>query len=114
MNLLIVAVEDREKVQDFLSVLVELDVAGLQVMDSSTVMEILAREAPIFAGLRQLITRPTAESKMIFGVVQEDDILPRLDRLLKRVDLDLDEPGNGYAMLLPIAGCIGSLDFEGD
>jgi len=112
MKLLIVAVESQEHVEDFLSVLVELEVAGLQVMEARTVMELLAREAPIFAGLRQLITRPKAESKIILGITQQDDVLQKLDRLLKKIGLDLNRPGFGYAVLLPLADAIGRLSLD--
>jgi len=114
MNLLIVAIEDQEHVEDFLSVLVELDVAGLQVVDSATVMEVLAREAPIFAGLRQLLTRPKAAGKIILGLAKGDDALDKLDKLLKKIDLDMDSPGIGYALLAPIAQWRGLLDFDDD
>jgi len=112
MNLLIVALEDQEHVEDFLSVLVELDVAGLQIMDSLTVMEMLAREAPIFAGLRKLITRPKAESKIILGITEQDSILPKLDKLLKKIGFDLNKPGFGYAVLLRLTDSIGQLTFD--
>lgn len=111
MKLLMLVVEDSEQVEDCLSAVVELDVAGIQVLDASTVMDVLAREAPIFAGLRELITRPKAESKLIFGIAK-GDILRELDTLLKRVGIDLDEPGVGFAFLLPVDGHIGQLDFE--
>jgi len=114
MNLLIVAIEDQEQVEDFLSVLVELDVAGLQVVDSATVMEVLAREAPIFAGLRQLISRPKAAGKIIVGVAKSDEVLPKLARLLKKIGLDLDSPGVGYALLVGISQSQGLLDFDED
>ncbi|MFP3938181.1 MAG: hypothetical protein ACLFVW_07540 [Phycisphaerae bacterium] len=110
MNLLIVAVADEEYVDDFLAALVDLDVNGLEVVDSSTVMEILAQDAPIFAGLRQLMSRPKAAGKLILGVTAEDDILQRLDKLLKRLDLDLSDPGTGYALLLPVTDWLGDLD----
>jgi len=113
MNLLMVIVKGQEKVEDFLSVLIELDVAGLQVLDSSSVMEVLAHEAPIFAGLRQLMIRPQAESKTIIGLT-EHDILPELERLVKKIGLDLNEPGTGYAFLLPIEKFIGYLDFDSE
>ena len=113
MNLLIAVVEDEEHVEDFLSVLVELDVAGLQVLDSASVVEVLAREAPIFAGLRQLITRPTAASKTLVGIAPKD-ILPELGRLLKKIGLQIDKPGTGYAVQVPIGGSIGHLDFDSE
>jgi hypothetical protein len=114
MNLLVVAVADEETVEDFLTVLVELDVDGLEVCDSSTVMEILAQETPIFAGLRQLMTRPKAAGKLILGVTEEDDVLPRLDKLLKRVDVDLSVPGTGYALLLPVTDSLGDVGLAED
>lgn len=114
MNLLVVAARDQGNVEDFLSVLVELDVAGLEVLESSSVMQVLARHAPIFAGLRQLITRPKTESRIILGLTENDDILLRLDALLRKIGLDLGEPGVGYAILVPTAQWIGHLDFEAE
>jgi len=113
MNLLIAVVEDEEHLEDFLSALVELDVTGLQVLNSASVVEVLAREAPIFAGLRQLITRPTAESKTLVGIAPRD-VLPDLSRLLKKIGLEIDQPGTGYAVQVPLGGAIGHLDFDGE
>jgi len=112
MNLLIVVVKDQDYVDDFLSVLVELDVSGLQILDSSSVIELLAQRAPIFAGLRQLVARPKAESKIILGLVQEDDFLSKMDFLLRKVKLNLDQQGIGYAVLVPTIQSIGQLDLD--
>lgn len=111
MKLLVLVVEDADQVDDCLSAVVDLDVAGVQVVDSSTVMDVLAREAPIFAGLRELITRPKAESRLILGLT-ERDVLLELDRLLKRVNIDLSKPGVGYAFILSLEAHIGRLDFD--
>ncbi len=110
MKLLIVAVADEEYVDDFLAALVDLDVDGLEVVDSSTVMEVLAKDTPIFAGLRQLMSRPKAAGKLIIGVTADDDILARLDELMKRLDIDLSKPGTGYALLLPVTDWLGDLE----
>jgi len=114
MNLLIIAIDDPGHLEDFLSALVELDVAGLRVLDSFSVMEMLAREAPIFAGLRQLVTSPKGESKTILGLTKDDDILARLDRLLRKVGLDFDRSTGGYALLVPVSQWIGHPDLEND
>jgi hypothetical protein len=111
MKLLVLVVEDVERVEDFLSAVVTLGVASIQVVDGSTVMDVLAREAPIFAGLRELLTRPKAKSRIILGVT-EGDILPDLDRVLKRVDLDLEQPGTGYALQLAVDSHLGHLDLD--
>jgi len=112
MKLLILVVEDADQVEDCLSAVVELDVAGIQVVDSATVMDVLAREAPIFAGLRELITRPKAASRLILGLAKRD-ILEDLDRLLKRIGIDLGHSGVGYAFTVSIDDhYIGQLDFD--
>jgi hypothetical protein len=111
MRLLVLVVEDSDLVDDCLSAVVELDVAGVQVVHSSTVMEVLAREAPIFAGLRELITRPKAESRLILGVANRS-VLAELDRLLQRIGIKLSEPGVGYALEVPLDGLIGQLEFD--
>ncbi len=112
MNLLLLILEDADRVEDCLSAVVDLDVAGVQVVESATVMDVLAREAPIFAGLRELISRPKAVSKLILGLTKKDDILSELNEVLSHVGIHLDKPGVGYALLLPVAEHLGQLDFD--
>ncbi len=107
MKLLVVVVNVPERAEVFYSALVDLDVDGLEVVNASSVMTVLAREAPIFAGLRKLVTQPKADSMIIFGFTDDDKILTRLSVLLRKVGIDLDKPGTGYAVLVPIAGRSG-------
>jgi hypothetical protein len=112
MHLLIVVLEDPDRAEDVLSACVELEVAGLQVTDTQSVVGLLAAETPIFAGLRQLVNRPRADSKVIFGLTDDEGILNDLTRLLRKVDLDLDASGTGYAFLVPVSKWAGNLDFD--
>jgi len=112
MHLLIVVLEDPDRIDDVLSACVTLEVAGLQVTDTQSVVGLLAAEAPIFAGLRQLVTRPRADSKVVFGLTDEDDTLDRLTRLLRKVDLDLDAYGTGYAFTVGVSQWVGNLDLD--
>jgi hypothetical protein len=110
MNLLIVVVRDVTRLDDFLSALVKLDVAGLEVIESASSIGFLAREVPIFAGLRQLVTRPEATSRTLFGLTARDDILDALSKQLKRVGIDLNATDAGYATVVPATGWTGRLD----
>ncbi len=110
MNLLILVVYEMDRMEDFYSALLKLDVIGLQAVDTSSVADILAQEAPIFAGLRQLITRPKAESKTVFGMTEDDNILRRLKETLKKIGLNMDKPGIAYAMLIPVSDQVGSAE----
>ena len=110
MKLLMLVVNDVDRLEDFFSALVELDVEGLQAVDASSATSLLAVEAPIFAGLRQLLTRPRGESKILLGLTEDGDVLLRLADTLRGIGLDLDEPGVGFALLLPIEGLAGHVD----
>jgi len=112
MKLVIVVLNIPHRTEDCLAALVDLDVAGLQVMDTSSVMCFLAQEAPIFAGLRQLLTRPQSHSKTIFGLTEDAEIIAKLARTLREIDLDLEKSGAGYAFLLPLADWTGGIDEE--
>lgn len=110
MKLLMLIVNDVDRLEDFFSALIELDVEGVQAVDARSATSLLAAEAPIFAGLRQLLTRPRGESKLLLGLTEDADILTRLADTLRRIDLDLDEPGVGFALLLPVEGLTGQVD----
>ena len=112
MNLLIVVVREPERLDDFLSVLVQLDVAGIQVIETASSLGVLAREAPIFAGLRQLVTRPEAYGRTILGLTDRDDVLDELARMLRRVDVELD--ATGYALTVPVGKLVGRPEVDAD
>ncbi|MDP6380850.1 MAG: hypothetical protein QF662_05860, partial [Phycisphaerae bacterium] len=90
-----------------LEALLELDVRGAVVIESEGAMQLLAQEVPIFGGLRQLIAGPKAFNKTVFGLTDDDDVIEKLDRVLKRIGVDLSVPDTGYAILLPISASIG-------
>ncbi len=54
MKLLVIVLNKENFLDDILSSLVELGVMGATVIESTRMSEILAREIPIFAGLRQM------------------------------------------------------------
>ena len=106
MKLLVMVINNPDLVGDIVPVLVELDVRGVTAMESESVMQFLAQEVPIFAGLRELVTSPKSYNKTIFGITEDDHILDELSDMLKDIGLDLNEPGTGYAFTLPIEGIL--------
>ena len=75
-------------------------------MDTEGLMQILAEEVPIFAGLRHMFSGPKEHNHTIFGITDRDDILKELDATLKEVDIDLSTPGTGYAFTVPTDGIL--------
>ena len=108
MKLLVVVIYDADRLQDILTVLVELDVNRTVALNSEALMHVLAQEVPIFAGLRQLLSAPKSPCKTIFGVTERTDIIKHLDRKLRDIGINLTELETGYAFVLPIEGLLGS------
>ena len=108
MKLVIVVINNPDLVADIVPVLVELDIRGIVAVESESVMQFLAQEVPIFAGLRELITTPKSYNKTLFGVTDDDNILAELYGMLKDIGIDLKASGTGYALTLPIEGIMES------
>jgi len=106
MKLLVVVINDEDRKQDVLEALLDLDVRGMTIMDTENVVHLLAEEAPIFVGLRQMFSGTKEYNKTIFGVSDREDILAVLDECLKEVGLDLSEEGKGYAFTVPVDGIV--------
>ena len=107
MKLIIVVLNDPSRVEDVLPALVEMDVRGMVVIAGETAMNVLAAEAPLFAGLRQLIESPRAHNRTVFGITDDSDILRKLALMLKEVGFDITAPGDGHALLLDVQDAIG-------
>lgn len=108
MKLLVMVIYDSSQLQDILTALVRLDVRHSVAVNSEALMHVLAQEVPIFAGLRQLLTVPQSPCKTIFGVTDQQDIIEKLDRTLKAIDIDMTKPEIGYAMVIPIEGLLAN------
>lgn len=103
MKLLLVVLNAPEHREELLEALLELDVRGVTVIESEGVMQLLAQEVPIFAGLRQMLAPGSSEhSRTVFGISDNDDILQELHDTLKEVGVNLEKSGIGYAFTINI------------
>ena len=112
MKLLVVVMNSQEHVQDVLEAFLELDVRGATIINTEGVMQLLAEEAPIFAGLRHMFSGSKEHNKTIFGLTDRDEILKELGAVLNEVDVDLTVPGTGYAFTVSVDGAIESKEEE--
>ena len=103
MKLLVVVLNVLEHQEDLFEALLELDVRGVTVVESEGVMQYLAQEVPIFAGLRQMLAPGSGgHSKIVFGVSDSDKVLQDLHSMLKEVGVDLEKAGTGYALTVDV------------
>ena len=108
MKLLIVVVNRTEFVPDIISTLVELNVRGVVVLESESIIQFLAQEVSIFIGLRDLIQPKRSFNKTILALTDNHNILEDLYNMLKRIRIDLKAPGMGYATTITIDEIIES------
>jgi hypothetical protein len=106
VELLVVIVNKEEYFEKILSVLVELDVTGATILESEGLGHFLAYEVPIFAGLRQLVGESKSPSKTVLALVEEKDILKKLNEFLIDEEIDFTDPQVGVIFTVPVNGVV--------
>ncbi len=101
MQLIIFFLNKEEYLNEILEAFLELDIHGATVLDSVGMGRILAHDIPIFAGFQNLLQESRPGNKTILSVVPEQKIKP-LSKEIEHIVGDLDEPGNGLLLSLPI------------
>ena len=107
VQLLIVVINEEEKLDPILSGMVELGITGATVINSEGMGRVLSHDVPIFAGLETLALRSRPRNQTIFSVIREDDKVGGVLKLLKEILGDLDDPGTGIAFTIPISRVVG-------
>ncbi|MEJ2187146.1 MAG: hypothetical protein P8Z36_14625 [Gemmatimonadota bacterium] len=106
MQLLMVVVNQEEKLDDILSGFLELGITGATVINSEGMGHVLSHDIPIFAGLQTLISRSRPQNQTIFSVMDDDKIDGAL-RMLQDICGNLEDPATGIAFVLPVSRVVG-------
>lgn len=106
MRLLVVVINDPEKLDETLSGFIELGITGATVIQSEGMGSVLSHEIPIFAGLQTLISGARPQNRLILSVVEQDKV-PAAITLLQDVCGNLDAPSTGIAFTLPVDAVVG-------
>lgn len=101
MKLVIFFLNKEEYLNQVLEGLLELDINGATVIDSVGMGRILAHDIPIFAGFQNLLQESRPGNKTIFIVIPEKKLGP-LTKEIEHIIGDLDDPGNGVLIALPL------------
>lgn len=102
MELLVLVLNDPEKLESTLTSLVELGISGATILDSEGMGHYLAYEVPIFAGLRQFVGSGKTRSKTIFALVKDGSVVETVIRVLKEENIDFSRPGTGLIFTVPV------------
>jgi hypothetical protein len=101
MKLVILFLNKEEYLNQVLEAFLELDISGATVVDSVGMGRILAHDIPIFAGFQNLLQESRPGNKTIFTVIPDKKLEP-LTREVEHILGDLDEPGKGVILALPL------------
>jgi hypothetical protein len=106
MKLLVVVISEHEQAQDVRNALLKLGVRGVSLIHGLAMPGPVGQEPPLFGGIRRFLADPTGCNRILFGIVDSDDILNELDGVLRSVSVNLSAPGAGYAFTLPVEGIV--------
>ncbi len=101
MKLAIFFLNKEEYLNQLLEALLELDINGATIIDSVGMGRILAHDIPIFAGFQNLLQESRPGNKTIFIIIPEKKLAP-LTKEIEHIIGDLDEPGNGVLITVPL------------
>ncbi len=101
MKLLVLILNQVEKLEEVLEGFLEIGISGATVIDSVGMGQILSQEVPIFAGLRFMFAGAESHNKTIFSVIREEKESEVIN-ILKKILGDLQKPGTGIIFTLPL------------
>ena len=106
MKLAVIFLNKIEYLEDLLSAFLEIGVSGATVLDSIGMGRIITQNIPIFAGLRETFAGSSPNNKTILAVV-EDDLIEKISEVMDDILENLEEPGSGFLISLPIDKVFG-------
>jgi len=112
MELLVCVVNEEGKLEDILSGLAELGVTGATILDSHGMARHLT-QAPVFAGLQDLLARARPQNSTIFSVIESEEMLQAAIHMITEVCGDMSVPGTGILFTVPLNRVAGLRRPEG-
>ena len=103
MYFIVLLLYREDALEDFLSIFVEAGINDAIVVTGTSFANSLVSEVPIFAGLRKALEQNRSYSHIIFGYAKDEYSVREVVAIAKDEGMDLDKPGVGMLMAVPIA-----------
>ena len=108
MELLVIIISKEEYFERVVSLLVEVGISRATILESEGLGHFLAYEVPIFAGLRQLVGERRQANRTILAVIEKEEVVSELNKLLIKEGIDFTKPGVGIIFTVPVNKVIKS------
>lgn len=102
MQLLILILNEEERLDDVLSAFVECGITEATIVDSVGMGEVLVHDVPIFAGLRHLLGGERPYNKTIFAIIKDEEFA-EVAAVIEDICGPFGEPGGSILLALPIS-----------
>jgi nitrogen regulatory protein P-II 1 len=107
MELLVCVINDNEKLDDVLTGFVELGITGATIVNTAGMGHVLAHDVPIFAGLKELVSRAHPHNTTVFSVIESPEKVEAAIALVKEICHDLTRPATGIVFTVPVTRVVG-------
>ena len=111
MNALFIVLNEVEYLDDILDSFVEIGVKGATILDSQGMGSAITNSGrgkePFFGGIRSFIENSKPYNKTIFTVIDDEELLEKTVKTVKKVLGDINEPGVGMIFTMPVGKVYG-------
>ena len=109
MKLLVIILNDVDKVDETLLNMLKVGIRGATVIESVGMGGILGVKIPFFRKIEGYVQIDKPDNKTIFTVIYDDEILKMVVELLKKT-LNLEKPGTGFMFVVPVLEAFGNVE----
>lgn len=105
MYVLVLVLEQLDKLPEILKNLIRIGLTGTTVLESTGMGRLLAEwkiEVPILQEIQTIVEDKSRVNKTLFTVIEDDDKLQEAIAAIKEVTGNLDEHGKGILFAFPI------------
>lgn len=107
MNMLVLILNDDDKVDEVLLTMSELGIRGATLIDSAGMGAILRAQFPFMSDMKNLMQNKKLANKTILTVINNQELLKKAVSSLK-AQLNLDKPGTGIMFVVPVTEIYGT------
>lgn len=112
MNYLVVLiVDDPDHCPAILDAWEEAGVSGVTILESSGLGRLrqggLRDDLPLIPSLSEILEGEEVHHRTLLAVVKDEQMVDRLEAIVKRIMGDLDEPNSGFMFVVPVLRAFG-------
>ncbi|NLY91644.1 MAG: hypothetical protein GX081_08590 [Firmicutes bacterium] len=104
---LFIIVDDPEKTEQVLEVLLECEMRGATVIETQGMAKVLSANIPIFFGLKGLMTKEHAHNRTIFALSKHPEKINQAMEKLSTMFHNFAEACTGLMFVVPVVKAVG-------